>query len=232
MNDNKRQPQQRGLVNASHRLAAGILGLALFTTACGDDDKKNSNGYEVLAPDAEVGGQDATALLTEYGRSLTETPLDENSLVDPNKCDQGISTDEVYFAPTFGAPGDSTAACTMKKDQVLFLNPVATLCIETDGDTATTGCLDGYWNLTSSSVTIDGTAISGLEDRQYDTEVGEVDLPEGNIFEIDAQTTKFIQRGQVLLVKGLSVGEHVIVLGGNFGDGEFAGQLTLTLTVE
>ena len=214
----------------SRILTCTLLGAVLIVGACGGDDE--GSGYSVLAPDAEVDGKDATELLVDYGKILFEVPAAESSLVDPALCDQGMSTDEVYFAQSFGAPGESTSSCTMKKEQVLFLSPIGLSCVEAAGENTDMACIEEGWDLTSSSVTINGVAVEGLTDRQYDTPVIEITLPADNLFEVDPQTTKMIQRGQVVLVEDLPVGEHTVVLGGNFGDGEFAGQITITLTVE
>lgn len=111
----------------------------------------------------------------------------------------GLSTDDEYFAPTFGAAGESSAACTMQADQALFLSPAGVWCIESDGDLADTACLDAQWNLTTSSVTIDGEPVTDLDSRRVDTAVRTITLPE---------------------------------LAADFGNGEFAGSITITLTVE
>jgi hypothetical protein len=202
-----------------------VFALIAFT-ACGGE------GYEVLPPDASVAGVSTVDLMQTYGKSVIETPLDQSWLGDPNHCDNGASTDAIYFAPTFPAPGESSASCTMRSEQVLYLNPVAVFCVEGVDDAADTTCLDEFWNLTSSSVTIDGVEVHGLEERQHDTPAFDVTLPEGNIFDEPAGATRGIWRGQVVLIDGLDPGEHEVVLAGDFGDGEFAGSLTIDMTVE
>jgi hypothetical protein len=195
-------------------------------TACGGE------GYEVLSPEAEVGGESISSLMQTFGTAVIETPLEESWLADPNRCDNGVGNDEIFFAPTFPAPGEATASCTMQAEQVLYLNPVGVFCVETVDEAADTACLDNGWNLTSSSVTIDGVAIEGLDDRRYDTPTFDVTLPEGNIFDAPAGPTTGIWRGQVVLIEGLDPGSHEVVLAGDFGNGEFAGSLTIDLTVE
>jgi hypothetical protein len=113
-----------------------------------------------------------------------------------------------------------------------MLVPATVLCIEGDGDAADTACLDEQWNLTSSSVTINDVDVPDLEARQVDTEVFSADLPEGNIFEVDPGPVDAIARGQVVLVEDLPVGSHTVVVAADFGDGDFAGSLTIDLTVE
>ena len=81
--------------------------------ACGSDD--DSSGPELLPPDATVGDSTITDLFAEYAAGVVEVPLDTNMLADPALCDMGRSTDEVYFAPTFGAPGETTTACSMSE---------------------------------------------------------------------------------------------------------------------
>jgi hypothetical protein len=209
--------------------AAGLSAALLFV-GCGDDSAES--GVRVLDLDDEVAGADATALLAVYSRGVAEVPLEDSMLAEPSKCDMGLSTDDVYFAPTFGAPGDTVATCTMQAGQALFVNPVAALCIEGGGDKADVACLDAQWNLTSSSVTIDGTPVDDLATRTIDTSAQPITLPEDNVFGEPAQATNLIARGQVVVVQGLETGKHTVVLAGDFGNGEFAGRLTIDLTVE
>lgn len=214
----------------SSRIIVAALVAASLLMACGSDD--SSSGPTVLEPDSEVDGQGPAELLATYSDAIAEVPLDESMLADPAKCDMGRSTDAVYFAPTFGSPGDSSTSCTMSADQALVLVPATVLCVATDGDAADTACLDEQWNLTSSSVTINDVDVTDLEGRQVDTEVFTADLPEGNIFEADPGSVDAIARGQVVLVEDLPVGSHTVVVAADFGDGDFAGSLTIDLTVE
>lgn len=217
--------------------------LVLAVGACGDDDASapstngaSSRGLEVLGPDADVNGMSTADLLGMHAVGVVETPADDSSLVDPAKCDMGLSTENVYFAPT-PAERDASATCTMSADQTLLVVPASALCIDAPeaGGTADTACLDRQWDLTSSSVTIDGVEVEGLDAYEVDSEVIDVTLPEGNVFEdheVPAGASRTIARGQVVLVQGLTPGGHTVVLAFNFGDGEFAGSLTIDLTVE
>jgi hypothetical protein len=217
--------------------------LVLAVGACGGDDADppsttgTSGGMEVLGPDADVGGMSAADLLGTYAVGVAETPADDSSMVDPAKCDMGLSTEEVYFAPTPGEPGDLSTTCTMATDQTLLVVPASAFCIHAPkaGGTADTACLDSLWDLTSSSLTIDGVEVEGLDAYEIDSEVIDVTLPEGNLFEdhgVPAGASRTIARGQVVPVQGLTPGDHTVVLGFDFGDGEFAGSLTIDLTVE
>lgn len=206
---------------------AWVAGLLMALAACGDDD-----GPKVLSADDGVGDDDPTELLQRWGAALIETPLDESWLVDLTRCDNGLSTEDVYFAPTFAAPGDETVDCTMQAGQTLFLSPVGVFCVTGDGDTADAACVEEQWNLTSSEVTIDDEPVDGLDERTYRTGVFAVTLPEANLFDTDAVATDAIVQAQVVLVEGLDAGAHTVVLGGDFGEGEFAGRLTINLTVE
>lgn len=207
-----------------------VLIATLPLVACGSDD--DTSGPTVLDPGSEVEGMGAAELMAMYADAIAEVPLDESMLVDPATCDMGRSTDEVYFAPTFGSPGDSSTSCTMNADQALMLVPASVLCVATDGDAADTACLDDGWDLTSSSTTINDVEVTDLESREVDTEVFAANLPEGNIFDADPASVDGIARGQVVLVDDLPVGSHTVVVAADFGDGEFAGSLTIDLTVE
>jgi hypothetical protein len=218
--------------------------LVLAASACGGDDTDppsttgaSSGGIEVLGPDADVDGMSAADLLGTYAVGVAETPADDSSMVDPAKCDMGLSTEEVYFAPTPGEPGDLSTTCTMSADQTLLVVPASAFCIDApeSGGTADTACLDSLWDLTSSSLTIDGVEVEGLDAYEVDSEVIDVTLPEGNVFEDDevpAGASRTIARGQVVPVQGLAQGGHTVVLAFDFGNGEFAGSLTIDLTVE
>lgn len=218
--------------------------LVLAAGACGDDDATapsttgaSSGGIEVLGPDAAVNGMSTADLLGTFAVGVAETPADGSSLVDPAKCDMGLSTEEVYFAPTPGEPGDRSTTCTMSADQTLLVVPTSAFCIDAPkaGGKADTACLDSLWDLTSSSVTIDGVEVEGLDAYEVDSEVIDVTLPEGNVFEdheVPAGASRTIARGQVVLVQGLAPGGHTVVLAFDFGNGEFAGSLTIDLTVE
>ena len=158
-------------------------------------------------------------------------------MVDPAKCDMGLSTEKVYFAPTPGEPGDLSTTCTMSADQTLLVVPTSAFCIDAPeaGGTADTACLDSLWDLTSSSVTIDGVEVEGLDAYEVDSEVIDVTLPERNVFEdheVPAGASRTIARGQVVLVQGLAPGGHTVVLGFDFGNGDLAGSLTIDFTVE
>ncbi len=222
-----------------------FLMLVLAVGACSGDDADppstagaSSGGMEVLGPDADVNGMSTADLLGMYAVGVVETPADDSSMVDPAKCDMGLSTASVYFAPTPGEPGDRSTTCTMSADQTLLVVPTSAFCIDAPeaGGTADTACLDSLWDLTSSSLTIDGVEVEGLDAYEVDSEVIDVTLPEGNLFEEDhevpAGASRTIARGQVVLVQGLTPGGHTVVLAFNFGDGEFAGSLTIDLTVE
>ena len=218
--------------------------LILAAGACGDDDATapsttgaSSGGIEVLGPDAVVNGMSPADLLGTYAVGIAETPADDSSMVDPAKCDMGLSSEDVYFAPTPGEPGDSSTTCTMSADQTLLVVPASAFCIDAPeaGGTADAACLDDLWDLTSSSLTIDGVEVEGLGAYEVDSEVIDVTLPEGNVFEdveVPNGASRTIARGQVVLVQGLSPGNHTVVLGFDFGDGEFAGSLTIDLPVE
>ena len=211
-----------------------FLMLVVAVGACGDDDatappttEASSGPFEVLGPDADVDGMSAADLLGTYAVGVAETPADDSSMVDPAKCDMGLSTEDVYFAPTPGEPGDASMTCTMSADQTLLVVPASAFCIEAPeaGGTADTACLDDLWDLTSSSLTIDGVEVEGLDAYEVDSEVIDVTLPKRNIFEdhgVRAGASRTIARGQVVLVQGLAPGDHTVVLGFDFGDGEFA----------
>jgi hypothetical protein len=218
--------------------------LVLAVGACGGDDASapsttgaSNGGIEVLSPDAAVSGMTAADLLGTFAVGVAETPADDASVVDPATCDMGLSTGDVYFAPTPDEPGDRSTTCTMSADQTLLVVPASAVCIDAPeaGGSADTACLDRQWDLTGSSVTIDGVEVDGLDAYEVDSEVMDVTLPEGNIFEdhgVPAGPSRTIARGQVVLVQGLAPGDHTVVLGFDFGDGEFAGSLTIDLTVE
>lgn len=218
--------------------------LVLAVGACSDDGatapsttEVSNGGIEVLDPDATVNGMSAADLFGTYAVGIAETPADDSSLVDPAKCDMGLSTEDVYFAPTPGEPGDLSTTCTMSADQTLLVVPASAFCIDAPeaGGTADTACLDSLWDLTSSSLTIDGVEVDGLDAYELDSEVIDVTLPEGNGFEahgVPAGASRTIARGQVVLVEGLAPGGHTVELAFDFGDGEFAGSLTIDITVE
>jgi hypothetical protein len=214
----------------ARRAAAALVGAVLLVGACGSDD--NESGPTVLPADAEVGGMDSAALLGDYTETWVTEPLETSFFTDLANCDMGSSTETVYFAPTFVEPGDASTSCTMSAGQTLFVSPVGFTCLEEGDEKADTACLDGGWDLTSSSVTVNGDEIEGLDDREFDTDVLAITLADGNIFEVPAGTYDVISRAQVVLLADLPVGEHTIVQNGNFADGEFEGSLTMELTVE
>ena len=193
----------------------------------------SSVGIEVLTPDADVNGMTTVDLLGMYALGVAETPADDPSLVDP-KCDMGLSTEDVYFAPTPGEPGDTSTTCTMSADQTPLVVLASAFCIDAPdfGGTADTDCLDNLWDLAGSSVTIDGVAVEGLDAYEVDSEVIDVTLPDGNGYEVPAGASRTIARGQVVLVEGLAPGGHTVELAFDYGGGESTGSLTIDLTVE
>ena len=205
-------------------------GLLVIVAGCGSDD--DESGPTVLAADVEVDGMDSLALHEYYTEAWVTEPFETSFISDVANCDMGSSTDSVYFAPTFAEPGDATTQCTMQASQTLFVSPVGYVCVEDGDETADTACLDAGWDLTSSSVTINGDDVEGLDEREFDTDVLTVALPEGNIFELPPGDYDVISRAQVVLIADLPVGTHTIVQSGNFADGEFEGSLTMELTVE
>ena len=224
--DSMNEPKQS---NWRRTMSVSIAGAAAATliVACGSD----SASYQVLASDADIAGSSVAEVTQVAGKWIIETPLEESWLGDPSRCDAGASTSEVYYAPSWAAPGDTTVSCTMSADQALFLSPVGLFCVEDVDGAADESCFD-QWDLTSSSVSIDGADVGDMNAHQYDSEPFDVSLPAGNIFEADPVDSVAIFRGQPVLVKDLPKGEHVVVLAGDFGDGEFAGSLTINLTVE
>lgn len=224
------------------RLSVFMLVLAMG--ACGGEDAgvpsttgASGGGLEVLSPDADVNGMSAADLLGKYAVRVAETAADDSSVVDPAKCDMGLSTEDVYLAPTPSEPGDLSTTCTMSADQTLLVMPASAFCIDAPeaGGTADTACLDSLWDLTGSSVTIDGVEVEGLGAHEIDSEVIDVTLPAGNLVEdhgVPAGASRTIARGQVVLVQGLAPGGHTVVLAFDYGDGESAGSLTIDLTVE
>jgi hypothetical protein len=208
--------------------AAATVVAALLLAGCGDDEDA---GPRVVPADESVGGQTLTDLVAAYAVAHSTATLAESSLVDLTRCDMGASTDTVYFAPTFAAAGESAVTCTMRSGQAVFLAPAGLWCIETDEGPADTACLDEGWNLTSASVIVDGETID-LAGRQVDTAVQAIELPEDNIWEEPAGPSEVIARSQAAVVENLAVGTHEVVLAADFGNGEFAGSLKLTLIVE
>ena len=225
-------------------LRLSVFMLVLAVGACGADDAgppsttgASSGGIEVLGPDADVDGMSAADLLGTYAVGIAETPAEDPSTVEPGRCDMGLSTGDVYFAPTPGEAGDLSMPCTMSADQTLLVVPTSAFCTDAPeaGGTADTACLDDLWDLTGSSVTIDGVEVEGLDAYEVDSEVIDVTLPEGNVFEdhgVPAGASRTIARGQVVLVQGLAPGGHTVEMAFDFGNGEFAGSLTIDLTVE
>lgn len=199
---------------------------------CGSDADSTS-GLKVVEPGSDVDGTSQVELVELSTGGLLSVPAESNVLVDPANCDMGLSTDDFYFSPTWGAPGTSTTSCSMSAGQALILLPAALQCADTQDDGgASEECIEENWNLTSASVSVDGDVYDDWEERVVDTEVFPVSLPEGNVFDIPAEDTEMRSRAVIFVVEGLPEGEHDIVLAGDFGDGEFAGQLDLTLTVE
>jgi len=213
------------------RATVGLtMGAVLLFGACGSDDDSSSEP-EILPAGEGVGDASPADLLATYVTALAEVPAAENIFVDAAFCDMGRSTDDVYLAPAWTTDGETTTSCTMNADQTLMLLPVGAFCFEAGGDTTDTACLDGYYTVTGSSVTIDGVETSDLGAYEVDTEVATATLPDGNVLEVPAADTDFIARGQVILVDGLAAGEHVVTAAGEYSDG-FAGSLTINLTVE
>lgn len=202
----------------------------LVLSACGSDDDSSSEPAILPAGDG-VGDTSASEILTEFAAGLLEVPADDNIFIDPANCDMARSTDDVYYAPTWSSEGDTTVSCTMSADHVLMLEPVGSFCIEAAGDTVDSACLDDMFLVTSSSVTVDGVETTDLTAYQVDGAVETVTMPEGNILEVPAGDTTMNSRAYIVLVEGLSAGEHVVKLAGEFSDG-FAGSLTIDLTVE
>jgi hypothetical protein len=85
----------------------------------------SSGGSEVLGPDADVNGMSTADLLGTYAVGVAETPAADSSVIDPAKCDMGLSTEDVYFAPTPVQPGDTSTTCTMSADQTLLVVPAS-----------------------------------------------------------------------------------------------------------
>ena len=81
-------------------------------------------------------------------------------------------------------------------------------------------------------MSIDGVEVADMTDHQYDIGPFDVSLPEGNVFDVDPVDSTAVLRGRAVVVTGLPKGEHVVVLAGDFDDGDFAGSLTINLTVE
>jgi hypothetical protein len=218
-----------------------FLVLVVAVGACSGDDAgapsttgASSGGLGVLGPDGDVNGMSTADLLGTYAVGFAETPADDSSFVDPAKCDMGLSTQDVYLAPTPSEPGDLSTMCTMSVDQTLLVMPSSAFCIDAPdfGATADTACLDRLWDLTGSSVTIDGLEVEGLDAYEVDSEVTDVSLPEGNIYDVPAGASRTIARGQVVLVEGLAPGDHTVELAFDYGNGESTGSLTIDLTVE
>lgn len=203
-----------------------LLAMIPLLNGCGGDKK-----MEVLAPDAAVAGQGAQELLQQFITNVAEVPLEDNMFNDPNNCDMGRSTSAIYFGPAWSAPGPRTASCTMQASQTLFLSPVGVFCSDVLPEEPTIECLDGFWEVAESSVTIDGELVANMEDRVVEFAPVVMNLPDGDIFQLGVPSTEIIARGYVVLVQGLPVGEHSVVLSGAFDSG-FAGTLTIDLTVE
>jgi hypothetical protein len=203
--------------------AAAMVGMA----GCGGDDA----GVSFVKPDEETEGRDAAALLEEFWVGVNGLPAEETLFVDPAACDMGMSADGVYFVPTWTAPGESSTSCTAPEGATLVIQPVGVLCLEDDVDQADVTCLNAQWNVTASSVTIDGEPVEDLDSYQVDTEQFEATPIDGNVFDLAATPQKYIARAQVVRVSGLEPGAHTIVVGGDFGDGEFAGSLTVELDI-
>jgi hypothetical protein len=211
------------------RVTATLVVGLLLAGACGSDG--NESGPTVLAADAEVSGMDSAALLGDYAETWMTEPLETSVFTDLTNCDMGSSTEAVYFAPSFVEPGDSSTSCTMQAGQTLFVSPVGLACLEEGEEKADTACLEDGWDLTASSVTVNGDEVEGLDEREIDTDVLTVTLPENNAFQVPPGEYDAISRGQVVLIADLPVGKHTIVQSGNFGN-SFGGSLTIELTVE
>ena len=218
------------------RLTCTLGVLVLAATAlvgCGSDSSSSGAGMTELEPDADVNGTTTVELAELMTGAWVESPAESNSAIDPTLCDMGLSTDDYYLAPSWVEPGTAAASCTMKADQALVLFTAGLMCVDVAGDNgASPECLEDNWGLTSASVTIDGEVFDDWEDRVVSTDAFPVSLVEGNIFEAEPEDTEMRARQTIFVFDGLAVGEHDIVIAGNFDDGDFAGQLDLTLTVE
>lgn len=209
------------------RVHTMVFSVALVLTGCSGEEE----GYQVLPPDAVVEGRTAADLLEIWGKAWLEAPLDDSWFMNLGLCDGGISTGSVYFAPTWPSENEWYATCTMRSEQVLFLVPAVTLCVDLGEQVADTSCLDQSWSVAASTGSIDGEPLEDLEERTVDTDRFDVNLPSENLFGVEAGTYTAIFRGQVVLVEAMPTGVHQVVLSGDFGEGSFAGSLTITLSV-
>ena len=210
------------------RVCCVVGAAASIAAGCSDD-----RGFDVLSPGAVVdGGQDAISLLGEYWKGMLELPSEQTVIVDPGECDMGLSGEAAYFAPTLSGSDETAAMCSAPEGAVIVVLPASVVCVEEGIDKADVPCLESMWNLTSSSVVVDGRPEAELTQFEVDSEEFVVRLGEANLVRLRPGVHRAIARGQVVMLEGLARGRHVIELSARFaGDGGNDGTLAIELEV-
>ncbi len=131
---------------------------------------------------------------------------------------------EVLFLAGTTSGNTVTRECTVSSETWLFFPVVNTVNLEPTGTfterklrTITNRQMNKTLARSTMFVTVDGDPIAFSEmENRADTPLFTVDLPEGNIFEVDPEEYEAVAEGVWVLLPPLSEGEHEIKFGGTF----------------
>lgn len=152
----------------------------------------------------------------EVWRHFQEVPLDNNPADDSTGefCDVNQEDSNVWFlVGTFG--GKQERECTVPSDRALVVLVAGVSCsyaedpsLKTEDDLRQ--CAEGNTGEMTLRASIDGKAVSNVEDYFSVSPVFPVEFPENNVWGVEAGQSEFVAAGWTLVIKPLSEGEHTI----------------------
>ena len=219
-----------------------VCGLALAALAVAVATPASAAPYRVFPPDSKPFGKTYGQWSAEWWKQAvretgaTGTPFAAGE-VDCAALGMG---DVVFLVGTTSGTGSPVErSCAISKHAAILVPPINGECSEAEGNGSTDAELrtcaalqaDGMTNVRLS---IDGTALTGLNNFRFASPLYRFSPVAGNVFEPyppAATNSPSVADGYWVMIDKLKKGTHTVSFGGDFPAAGFSTQTTYTLTI-
>ena len=138
-------------------------------------------------------------------------------------CDQKQDGPVWFLAGTFGGPA-LERTCTIPEGKAILFSPINAECSFAEYknlkyEAELRECAKAVQDSVEAMVvSVDGIRVENLEKYRVQSSIFAVELPENNVFGIDATETQAVSDGNWVFLKPLPLGEHIIHSKGNAGE--------------
>ena len=222
------------------RRSLTVCGLALAALALAVATPASAAPYRVFAPDSKPFGKTYGQWSAEWWKQAvreTGAPGTPFAAGEVNCAALGIGDVVFLVGTTSGTGSPVERSCAISKHAAILVPPINGECSEAEGNGSTDADLracaalqaDGMTNVRLS---IDGTALAGLNNFRFASPLYRFSPVDGNVFGIsEADRSPSVADGYWVMIDKLKKGTHTVSFGGDVPAVGFSTQTTYTLTI-